>query len=511
MANEVNDVNHVNEAPPSPPTPLPRKTLAVLCCICLIDCINATILNPYVDDMVSMLLKTDRGSPDVSMWVSVLVGSYSICEVVFSAMWGMLADKFGRRPVLLIGLAGSAVAPIIFGMAESLPVALGARLMDGFFCGNVGVARTYLGELVDSSNEAKAFGILASTFSLGLFIGPTLGGTLAYPARWYPKTFEGTIFDVHPFLLANLSYACLAVAALFLGFCALPESRAQQMREAALLADGDTGEGRAPLLWQSFPKGRHLRRILIASSLLFGYVAARLNSFVLVSSLPESMGGMALSPHQFGYIQVCAASMILVNQVTLYPVMMRRLGPHRCFALCLGWTVVISLPIPLYFMVADPRFHFWRFVPITVWQMLSQFGFSTCFPVSVMLINRSLAAFRPLVGVPSLMSYRLQQHQKTHLPQPFPGECSLENRGSINGWCSSLNALSRGLGPPLAGALFRLGCSLETDTFRLGRYLSFYINMITAAVSGQPKKIAVSVSRFLTACLSLTPLEEQCM
>lgn len=448
MANEVNDVNHVNEAPPSPPTPLPRKTLAVLCCICLIDCINATILNPYVDDMVSMLLKTDRGSPDVSMWVSVLVGSYSICEVVFSAMWGMLADKFGRRPVLLIGLAGSAVAPIIFGMAESLPVALGARLMDGFFCGNVGVARTYLGELVDSSNEAKAFGILASTFSLGLFIGPTLGGTLAYPARWYPKTFEGTIFDVHPFLLANLSYACLAVAALFLGFAALPESRAQQMREALLEADGET-EARAPMLWQSFPKGRHLRRILIASSLLFGYVAARLNSFVLVSSLPESMGGMALSPHQFGYIQVCAASMILVNQVTLYPVIMRRLGPHLCFALSLGWTVVISLPIPLYYMVADPRFHFWRFVPITVWQMLSQFGFSTCFPVSVMLINR---------------------------------ECSLENRGSINGWCSSLNALSRGLGPPLAGALFRLGCSLETDTFRLGRYLSFYINMITAAV-----------------------------
>lgn len=105
--------------------------------------------------------------------------------------------------------------------------------------------------------------------------------------------------------------------------------------------------------------------------------------------------------------------MILVNQLTLYPVMIRRLGPHLCFALCLGWTIVISLPIPLYYMVADPRFHFWRFVPITVWQMLSQFGFSTCFPVSVMLINRSLAALRPIVpivDVPSLMFDRLQQH-----------------------------------------------------------------------------------------------------
>lgn len=435
----------------TPATPLPCKTLAVLCCIALIDCINATILNPYVDDMVSMLLKTERGSPDVSLWVSVLVGSYSLCEVIFSAMWGMLADKVGRRPVLLVGLTGSAVAPIIFGMAGSLPVALGARLMDGFFCGNIGVVRTYLGELVDNSNEAKAFGILAATFSLGLIIGPTLGGSLAYPARWCPATFQGTIFDTHPFLLPNLSYACLAIAALLVGFFALPESRARVQQQAALLArsGAESEEFQAVKFWQGFPKGRNFRQILIASSLLNGYVAARLNAFVLVSSLPETMGGMALSPHQFGYIQVCAAAMIFLNQATFYPILMRRFGMHRCFALCLSWTIAISLPIPVYYMVADPRFHFWRYVPITAWQMLSQFGLATCFPVAVMLVNR---------------------------------ECSVENRGSVNGWCNSLNALSRGLGPPLAGGLFRLGCYLESSSFQLGRYLPFYVNMITAVV-----------------------------
>ena len=110
-------------------------------------------------------------------------------QVLFSAFWGMLADRVGRRPVLLLGLAGSAVAPVIFGTAQSLSVALSARLLDGFFCGNVGVARTYLGEMVDRTNEAKAFGVMASTFSLGLFIGPTLGGTLAYPAKFYPAIF----------------------------------------------------------------------------------------------------------------------------------------------------------------------------------------------------------------------------------------------------------------------------------------------------------------------------------
>ena len=314
--------------------------------------------------------------------------------------------------------------------------------MDGFFCGNIGVVRTYLGELVDSSNEAKAFGILAATFSLGLIIGPTLGGSLAYPARWYPATFQGTIFDTHPFLLPNLSYACLAIAALLVGFFALPESRARlQQQQAALLearSGGAESESQAVKFWQGFPKGRNFRQILIASSLLNGYVAARLNAFVLVSSLPQTMGGMALSPHQFGYIQVCAAAMIFLNQVTgwwswylslfiiiylsdiychpwkwdenpndlhmlegwnhlseatFYPILMRRFGMHRCFGLCLSWTIAISLPIPVYYMVADPRFHFWRYVPITAWQMLSQFGLATCFPVAVMLVNRHPAAF----------------------------------------------------------------------------------------------------------------------
>ena len=46
-------------------------------------------------------------------------------------MWGMLADRVGRRPVLLVGLAGSAVAPLIFGLADSLAVALFARILDG--------------------------------------------------------------------------------------------------------------------------------------------------------------------------------------------------------------------------------------------------------------------------------------------------------------------------------------------------------------------------------------------
>ena len=260
------------------------KAFSVLCCISLIDCINGTMLSPYVDEFVAHLLAKPRGDPGISIWVSVLVGSYSLCEVLFSPMWGLLADRFGRRPVLLVGLAGSAVAPLLLGLADSYWAALAARLMDGFFCGNACVARTYLGELVDAENEAWAFGTMGLVFSLGLFVGPGLGGALANPADWAPGLFESTIFERHPFLLSNLIFSCLVVCVFILGLAALKETRRPREGESFLPADADARRT------SRFPQGRRLWQLLITSSLMYGYVAARMNSFVLVSSLPGNLG-----------------------------------------------------------------------------------------------------------------------------------------------------------------------------------------------------------------------------
>ncbi|CAL1164714.1 unnamed protein product, partial [Cladocopium goreaui] len=118
--------------------------------------------------------------------VGMLIGLYSLCEVIFSPLWGTFADKVGRKPALLIGLGGSCIAPVMFGLGTSLPTIFAARALDGFFCGNIGVTRTYLGEIVDESNEAKGFSFLALCFSAGLFVGPILGGELLGAANWAP-------------------------------------------------------------------------------------------------------------------------------------------------------------------------------------------------------------------------------------------------------------------------------------------------------------------------------------
>jgi len=213
--------------PPPPPRRRPRltpKTLFVLGAINLIDCINASLLTPYVTSMVSDFMKLEATDPQVGHVVGLLVGLYSVCEVIFSVFWGWLADRIGRKPALLIGLAGSVVAPIMFGLGQSLEVVFFARALDGFFCGNVGVSRTYLGEIVDQSNETQAFNFLSLCFATGLFIGPMLGGQLVYPAHWAPGIFAGTIFDSRPFLLPNLTYAMFALVSWVIGAIFLEET-----------------------------------------------------------------------------------------------------------------------------------------------------------------------------------------------------------------------------------------------------------------------------------------------
>ena len=113
------------------------------------------------------------------------------------------------------------------------------RALDGLFCGNQAILRTYLGELVDKTNEARSFSFLVLCFVLGLMAGPFLGG-LAFPARWAPRVFRGTLFEDYPVLLPNLVFGAVTAVVCAIGFLCLEETlpkskrrtRAQQAQEA---------------------------------------------------------------------------------------------------------------------------------------------------------------------------------------------------------------------------------------------------------------------------------------
>ena len=84
--------------------------------------------------------------------------------------WGWLSDKKGRRPILLCGLVGNIVTMLIFGTSQNLAMAIISRLCSGLLNGNIGVAKTYLGEITDETNQAKGLSIISITWGVGVIM-----------------------------------------------------------------------------------------------------------------------------------------------------------------------------------------------------------------------------------------------------------------------------------------------------------------------------------------------------
>lgn len=89
---------------------------------------------PYIYYMIKDFNITEDESK-ISVYAGMVTSAFTLAEFSTGVMWGRLSDKFGRKPILLMGLLGTAISALIFGFAESLPVALFARAMGGLLNG----------------------------------------------------------------------------------------------------------------------------------------------------------------------------------------------------------------------------------------------------------------------------------------------------------------------------------------------------------------------------------------
>jgi len=428
----------------------------------LVDCVNVNIITPYVEDLMSMLMHKPVGDPDLDLGISCLIGVYSICEFLFSYMWGSLADRIGRKPTLLIGIAGSAVAPILMGTATTLGQAFFARALDGFFCGNGGVAKAYLGEIIEPGNEAQGFSFLALCFSFGLILGPILGGHLSRPADSMPGIFADTVFDTYPFLLPNLMYAMLAVLAFVVGSVSLKETLPREERKAICpclqtlrreqrglaVATGRPGQPLAPPLLEEAETGSalgardaapacsppdeppalcslsSLRWSALAYCCIGSYITAWTQLFAILTSADESVMGFNLSEREIGSLQLFGAGGLLFTQLLFYPRFCKQYGYFAAFKLGIAANLLVTLPIPLYALMADPaKFGYWRYVPLALMQAIGQAGAGFMFPTAFVWINRS---------APSSV------------------------KGRANGLVNTFSALTRGSWPSLCAAVLQM-------------------------------------------------------
>jgi MFS family permease len=107
--------------------------------------------------------------------VGFIIAAFTVAQLVSAPMWGRISDRVGRRPVIMIALAASGVAYLIFGFANSLLLLFFSRLVQGAGGGTVGVIQAYVADSTDPKDRARALGWLSATTNLGVALGPVLG------------------------------------------------------------------------------------------------------------------------------------------------------------------------------------------------------------------------------------------------------------------------------------------------------------------------------------------------
>lgn len=144
-----------------------NRNFWIIALISFINSLSFTILIPVLY-LYGRQFKLD------DFQTSLLFAIYAIAQFFATPIIGKLSDRFGRKPLLIISLAGTVVANLMAGTAASAAVLFFARFLDGITGGNASVAQAVISDVTSRENRAKAFGINGAAFGLGFILGPAI-------------------------------------------------------------------------------------------------------------------------------------------------------------------------------------------------------------------------------------------------------------------------------------------------------------------------------------------------
>src|SRR5580765_1248738 len=111
--------------------------------------------------------------------IGLLFAVFSLCQLVAAPALGDLSDRYGRRPILIISLAGTVISFVMLALAHSYLMLFLARVVDGLSGGNISTARAYVADITEPKDRARAYGLIGAAFGLGFILGPAISGVLA--------------------------------------------------------------------------------------------------------------------------------------------------------------------------------------------------------------------------------------------------------------------------------------------------------------------------------------------
>ncbi|KAK7037742.1 hypothetical protein VNI00_010703 [Paramarasmius palmivorus] len=315
-------------------TPLPKLQIAIILLLQLCEPLTSQSIYPYINQLVSELDITGGDEKKVGYYAGLIESLFFVTEALTVLQWSRLSDRIGRKPVLLIGLAGSAVSMLCFGLQRSFWGLVIARCLTGLLNGNIGVMKSTMGDLTDQSNRAEGFSLMPVVWSVGATVGPLLGGTFARPHERFPDAFKSQFWKDYPYfmpclLTGSFVFVSFIVTLLFFEESAPLKTRRQRSPSEASEVTLNPKEDiplplRSLLTWPVI--------ISVSNYVALAFLNIAFNALLpLFLHTPIPLGGLNLPPSAIGYVLGAYGCVTGLFQAAFFAKIIHWLGERRIF------------------------------------------------------------------------------------------------------------------------------------------------------------------------------------
>ncbi|KAF7317141.1 Major facilitator superfamily multidrug-resistance DHA1 sub-family [Mycena chlorophos] len=476
-------------------TPLPVKQLTIIMLIQISEPLASQSIYPYINQLVGELDITGGDVKKVGYYagmvsirptcLSLILNAqpptqealFFLTEAISALQWSRASDRVGRKPILLIGSFGTALSIFAFGLSKTFltlvirqvnPIsdylilsAVGSRCLCGLLNGNIGVMKSALGDMTDTTNRAEAFVFLPIVWAAGASIGPLIGGSLARPHDRFPNSeFFALKFWLHyPYFLPCLATGSFALFAWFIVLLFFKETVPWKTEkpESALSSASST--------FSSVPVDRSepqqavgplsLRQLMtfpvlvsVSNYVCLGFFTVTYAALIpLFCTMPITLGGLGLDPPKIGILLSIYGLATGSFNLLFFARIVRRLGEKKTFQLAMSMPAAIFVMFPVISLIAratsaGEEHRLW-------WGIYVLLG---CVGMLGAVMDLAFGAIFMFVTACAPKS----------------------SRGTVNGLAQTTVSISRALGPALVTSLFSFSLQMEL----LGGYFVYLVFLL---------------------------------
>ncbi|XP_073148717.1 protein ZINC INDUCED FACILITATOR-LIKE 1-like [Henckelia pumila] len=433
---------------------IPYKNLTFVWIVTLCAALPISSLFPFLYFMIRDFHIAKR-EEDISYYAGYVGSSFMLGRALTSLLWGLVADKYGRKPIMLFGTFIVVILNTLFGLSVNFWMALSTRFILGSLCGILGPMRAYASEICREEHEALGMSVISTSWGIGLVIGPAVGGFLAQPAEKYPHIFsKESIFGRFPYFLPCLTISVFALVASVVS-CWLPETLHSHKRNIEQDAGKAALEGNSYKLVKahkikgsedglplkkrsSILKNWPLLSAIMVYCIFQLHDMAYTEIFSLWAVSPRKLGGLSFTTSDVGAVLAITGFGMLIFQLSLYTRVEKILG-----------SVMVS-----------------RIGAVITIPLLSSYPFIAGLSGLVLLLVLNCASMLKNILSISITTGLLVMQNRA-VPQ--------EQRGAANGISMSAMSLFKAVGPAAGGSLLSWAQGRQNSNFLPGVHMVFFI------------------------------------